>query len=350
VGGPARWFARATTKDDLARALEWADRARVPVLCLGGGSNVLFADRGFDGLVIRIEVGESEVSWHPREGEVRVGAGHDWDKLVLWAVERDLAGLECLAGIPGLAGATPIQNVGAYGQEIGDTLRAVEVMDRGTGETKLLAREACGLRYRDSAFKRELRGRYVITEVRFALVPGGAPTIAYPELQRHLDAKGTGAKGRSKPTLAAVRDSVITLRRSKSMVLDKSDENHRSAGSFFMNPIVPAATAEDVKRRWITTRTDDSSVPEYAAESGVKLSAAWLIERSGYGKGRVRGEVGISTKHSLAIVNRGGATASAVVSFAREVREAVRTTFGVTLHPEPELIGFEFHEIGDLCA
>lgn len=334
-----------TTKDELEQALAWADRARIPLLVIGGGSNVLIADRGFDGLVVGVEVGATEATWNPLEGEVRVGAGFDWDRLVLWSVERDLAGLECLAGIPGLAGATPIQNVGAYGQEVGDTLRAVQVMDRHSGEISLLARDACGLRYRDSAFKRELRGRYVITEIRLALVPGGAPLVAYPELERHL-----GSKAKTKPTLAAVRDAVIALRRGKSMVFDPSDENHRSAGSFFTNPIVSAPIAEEAKRLWHARRTDDSTMPEYGAESGVKLSAAWLIEKSGYGKGRARGNVGISTRHSLAIVNRGEATATEIVSFAREVREAVRVTFGVTLVPEPELVGFEWHEIGDLVA
>jgi len=348
VGGPARFYAAAKTKDELAEALAWADRSDLPVLCLGGGSNILVADRGFDGLVIRIEIGANDVAWDTNEGEVRVGAGHDWDRLVLWSVERSLAGLECLAGIPGLVGATPIQNVGAYGQEVGDTLRSVEVMDRKTGVTSVVSREQCDFKYRDSAFKRNLRGQYVITEVRFGLIPDGPPRVAYPELEKYLGTKGFSAKGDETPTLAAVRDAVIHLRRSKSMVHDKTDENHRSAGSFFTNPIVETSVAEEAKRRWVDRRTDDSSMPEYPSENGVKLSAAWLIERSGYGKGRSRGEVGISTRHSLAIVNKGAAKASDIISFAREIREAVRVTFGVTLVPEPELIGFEFHEAGDL--
>ncbi|MFO0614998.1 MAG: UDP-N-acetylmuramate dehydrogenase [Polyangiaceae bacterium] len=330
VGGAARYFARASTLEEIERALDWARETRVPLFVLGGGSNLLVGDAGFDGLVLQIATrGVRDEGG----GRVRVSAGEPWDAFVAWTVERGLAGVECMSGIPGTTGATPVQNVGAYGQEVSETIREVELIDRATGERSIRSASACGFGYRDSVFKRADRDRFVVTEVRFALEPGGAPSLRYAELAKHCAARF------DRPSLADVRAAVIELRASKSMVLREDDENRRSAGSFFVNPIVPRSIADDVAARWARISTDGSAVPRWPAGDDVKLSAGWLIERSGFAKGTARGEAGISTRHALAIVNRGGATAAAITALRDEVIAAVRRTFGVELTQEPESIG-----------
>jgi UDP-N-acetylmuramate dehydrogenase len=306
------------------------------VLVLGGGSNLLVADRGFDGLVLRPRVRGVRVE--EGEGAVRVeaGAGEAWDDLVRRAVGNGWAGIECLSGIPGEVGATPIQNVGAYGQEVADTIVDVRAIDRASLAAVTLDAARCGFGYRDSAFKRADAGRFVIVAVRFALRPGGAPALRYAELRGRLE-------GRGAPSLAEARAAVIDLRRGKSMVLDPGSENGRSAGSFFMNPVVDGAAIDAVRARVSAAGVlaPGERMPEHAAPSGrVKLPAAWLIERAGFRKGTGDGAVGISTRHALAIVNRGGATAAAIVAFARRVKDGVRDRFGVDLHAEPVLVGF----------
>jgi len=336
VGGPARFYVEAGAEPEVAEALAWARDRGIPTLVLGGGSNLLVADRGFDGLVLRPLV--RGVDARDRDGAVEVdaGAGERWDDLVARAVASGWAGVECLSGIPGDVGATPIQNVGAYGQEVAETIARVRAVERATGEVIELDAARCGFGYRDSVFKREDRDRYVITGVRFALRAGGAPGVRYAELAKKL-------APRARPTLAEVREAVIALRRGKSMVLDPADENGRSAGSFFMNPTVGAAEADRLAEAL------GGEMPRYPAAGGqVKLSAAWLIERAGFRKGAHEGAVGISTRHSLAIVNRGGATAAEVAAFARRVRDAVRERCGVTLAPEPVWVGFAAEEMAKL--
>lgn len=344
VGGPARFFADAASEADIVAALRFAEERGLPTLVLGGGSNLLVADRGFDGLVLRPRLRGLDV----REGagvvEIDAGAGEPWDDLVAHAAANGWAGVECLSGIPGDVGSTPIQNVGAYGQEIKDTLVEVRAIERTTLEIAVLDNARCAFGYRDSVFKREDKDRFVITRVRFALRPGGAPSIAYAELAKRL-------AGHPSPSLAEVRATVLSLRRGKSMVLDPKDENGKSAGSFFMNPTVSAAEAEAVSARVTEAGVlaPGEQMPRYPASSGqVKLSAAWLIERAGFAKGTRDGAVGISTKHSLAIVNRGGATAAHIVAFAQRIRDGVRDRFGVTLTPEPVLVGFTAEEIAGL--
>ena len=338
AGGPARWLAEATTEAEVAAALAWAGERALPTLVLGGGSNLLVADRGFDGLVLPVRV--AGVRARPGPGgavEVEAGAGERWDALVERCVASGWAGVECLSGIPGEVGATPIQNVGAYGQEVADTLVSVRAIDRATGRAADLDREACGFGYRDSVFKREARDRWVVVAVTFALRPGGAPSLRYAELARRFP---PGAD----PSLGEVREAVIALRRGKSMVLDPADENGRSAGSFFMNPTLDAAAADLARERVRAAGVlaPGEAMPEFPAAGGrVKLSAAWLIERAGFRKGAGEGRVGISTKHALAIVNRGGASAAEIVAFAQRVREGVRDRFGVALAAEPVLVGFE---------
>ena len=342
VGGPAKLFASVASLEALGEVLAWARGQSLAVWVLGGGSNMLVSDRGFDGLVVRLSANRIDF-----EGaNVRADAGASFDDLVAASALRGLAGLECLSGIPGLVGAVPIQNVGAYGQEVSEVISDVVAIDRATGERVVFTAEACRFSYRDSVFKREMRDRYVIGSVTFSLRPGGAPSLRYPELGRHF-----AASGASEPSLSEVRSAVIALRRSKSMVLDPLDENWRSAGSFFTNPIVVAGEVEHVveRARRLGVIGEGESMPAFAAGEGrTKLSAGWLIERAGFAKGTSRGSVGLSTRHALAIVNRGGARASEIVAFAREIRDGVLAAFGVRLVPEPELVGFEAGELGDL--
>ena len=335
IGGPARWFVEATTAAELRDALAWAAGAGEPVFVLGGGSNLLIADAGFAGLVVR--VGLRGVVEEPAGGAVlaRVAAGEDWDPLVARWVGAGLAGVECLSGIPGLAGATPIQNVGAYGQEVAETLVEVEAMERATGAARAFAAAECGFAYRHSVFKAAERDRWVVTAVTYRLTPGGAPAVRYPELARHLEGEGGPA-----PDVARVRSAVLGLRRRKGMVLDPADPDTRSDGSFFVNPVVPESEVDAFLRRAHDLGHPEASVPRFPADGGVKLSAGWLIERAGFAKGYGSGNVGLSTKHALAIVNRGGGTAREVLELVREIRAGVAAKFGVKLNPEPSFVGF----------
>jgi UDP-N-acetylmuramate dehydrogenase len=332
LGGPASFFARAEDEATVIEALRWARPKGVPVFVLGGGSNLVVGDAGFDGLVL--QVAPRGLSFVGGAGEtlVTAAAGEPWDALVSEAVARGLAGVECLAGIPGLVGATPIQNVGAYGQEVSETIRAVRALDRQTMTVTELAPAGCGFGYRDSAFKRA-PDRHVVLGVTFALRPGGAPALRYPEL---VQAAGPH------PTLAHVRATVLALRRRKSMVLDPADENRRSAGSFFMNPIVPAAQADALVAQALREGLVSAAaqVPVYPAADGqVKLAAGWLIERAGVLKGQRRGSVGISSRHALALVHHGGGRTADLLALAREVRDRVAARFGVRLVAEPTLLG-----------
>ncbi|XXU32035.1 UDP-N-acetylmuramate dehydrogenase [Sorangium sp. So ce887] len=356
VGGPARFFAEAEGDAAVVEAFRFAEARGVPLFVLGGGSNLLVADRGVDALVLRVRVrGVEVVGAKGGEGGrgpsllVRAGAGEGWDDLVARAVAEGWAGVECLSGIPGDVGATPIQNVGAYGQEVAETIAEVEAIDRATGAAAVLSGADCGFGYRDSRFKRAWRGRYVITAVTFALRPGGAAAVRYPELQRALAAPAAGAA----PPLPEVRSAVIALRRGKSMVLDPGDENGRSAGSFFMNPTLDAGAAAGVLARIEAAGVlaPGEAIPRYPAGGGrVKLSAAWLIERAGFAKGTRHGAAGISTRHTLALVNRGGATAAELLDLARRVRRGVLDRFGVALSAEPDLVGFAPGETDDLAS
>jgi UDP-N-acetylmuramate dehydrogenase len=334
LGGHARHLVEAADDVTVLAALQWAAARGVPALVLGGGSNVVVADRGYDGLVIRVL---SRGRVYVAAGEevcVTAAAGEPWDALVAETVARGLAGLECLSGIPGLAGATPIQNVGAYGQDVAETIRAVRAIDRRDGAVIELAPAACAFSYRDSAFRREPE-RYVVLGVTFGLRPGGPPTLRYQELAGALAPD-------TPPTLATTRDAVLALRRRKSMVIDNADPNRRSVGSFFTNPIVAVDAAERLAARAaadgvVATPAD---VPRWPAGFGrVKLSAGWLIEQAGVAKGFRRGAVGVSTRHALALVHHGGGTTAALVALARQVRDAVATRFGVTLVPEPIFVG-----------
>jgi UDP-N-acetylmuramate dehydrogenase len=323
VGGAARFFLEARDEATVLEAADWAASRGLPVRVLGGGSNLVIADEGVDGLVLKIGLRGVTARDVPGAVEVTAAAGEPWDDFVRHTVERGWAGLECLSGIPGLVGATPIQNVGAYGQEVSDTLTAVRALDRESGRVVTLAPADCGFGYRDSLFKSRAPGRYVVLAVTYRLIPGGAPYLGYADIAREV--------GTVSPSLPAVRETVIRVRRTKSMVLDAGDPNARSCGSFFLNPIVDAGALAA-----IDARAAGLAMPRWPQPAGrVKLSAAWLIERAGFTRGQAAGPVGLSTRHTLAIVCHDGARARDVAAFARRVRAGVEERFGVRLHPEP---------------
>jgi UDP-N-acetylmuramate dehydrogenase len=336
LGGRARHLAEAADEAAILEALAWAGARGLPVFVLGGGSNVVIADVGFEGLVLRVTSRGRTYAFAGAEVRVTAAAGEPWDELVADTVARGLAGLECLSGIPGLAGATPIQNVGAYGQEVADTIRSVRVYDRRDAAILELPPSECAFGYRDSAFRRA-PDRHVVLAVTFGLRANGAPTLRYRELAEALAHQAA-------PTLAAARAAVLALRRRKSMVIDAADPNRRSVGSFFTNPIVAAEAAERLAARAAADGlvAAASDVPRWPAGPGhVKLSAGWLIERSGIARGErtESGSVGVSTAHALALVHHGGGTTADLVGLARRVRDAVRSRFDVTLSPEPIFVG-----------
>lgn len=336
LGGAARSLVEARDEGTLVEALAWAEDAGLPVLVLGGGSNVVVADGGFDGLVIQVALRGVTPTVGAGGVALRVAAGEPWDALVAQAVDEGWAGLECLSGIPGLAGATPIQNVGAYGQEVAEVITAVHVWDRRAGARRVLSPAECRFGYRDSALKRDPDGAVVLA-LDLALRPGGAPTLRYAELAQAFEGAAT-------PSLRQVRDRVLSLRRSKSMVVDPADPDSRSAGSFFTNPVVEAAVAdavvEQALREGLVARA--AAVPRYPADGGrVKLAAAWLIEAAGFRKGQRRGAVGISSRHALALVHHGGGRTQELLGLAEEIRAGVRARFGVELRLEPVVVGHD---------
>lgn len=330
IGGPARFFFRASTVDEIREALAWARDEGVAVFILGGGSNLLISDDGFDGLVLQVDLRGTVIeNEDPETAMVKVAAGEPWDPFVAFCVAHDYAGIECLSGIPGSCGATPIQNVGAYGQDVSETIVRVEVLDRNEGIVKTLTNWDCRFGYRASLFKNHERDRYVVLNVTFRLRRGGEASIRYPELRKFVEERGVGPRD-----LHGVREAVIAIRKRKGMVIDPADPDTRSDGSFFMNPVV---TAEE----YAAFAQKEPEAPHFPAADGtVKLSAAWLIERAGFHKGYVHGNVGLSSKHTLAVINRGGGTAREVSELVEQVQNGVRERFGVEIHPEPNFIGF----------
>jgi UDP-N-acetylmuramate dehydrogenase len=326
VGGPADRLVVATTEAELIEAVTGCDRRGEPVLVVGGGSNLLVADEGFRGTVVVVATRGISADVSACGGAaVRVAAGENWEAFVAEAVAREWSGVEALSGIPGSVGATPIQNVGAYGAEVAQTIASVRTWDRERDTQRTFALSDCGFGYRTSRFKRE-PGRYLVLEVgfQFPLASLGAP-VAYAELARALGVD----VGRRAPA-AEVREAVLALRRGKGMVLDDADHDTWSAGSFFTNPVLTPEQADRLPE----------GAPRFPADGGlVKTSAAWLIQHAGFGRGFGDGSAGLSTKHALALTNRGGATASDLVALARTVRDGVAERFGVVLVPEVNLVG-----------
>ncbi len=335
LGGPPRRLVDASGEEELVALVREADAAREPLLLMAGGSNLVVADEGFPGTVVRILT--RGVEEHVLTGGIvrlDVQAGEPWDPLVARAVETGLSGFECLAGIPGSVGATPIQNVGAYGQEVADTLVGVRVLDRARDEIDELGPEDCGFRYRSSVFKRE-PGRWVVLSVSYALQRSDASRpVRYGELAGALGVElGTGAP------LAAVRETVLGLRRAKGMVLDPADPDSVSAGSFFTNPILTEAHYGELR-----ARAGDPPPPSWPAAGRVKVPAAWLIEHAGFSRGYGNPDgIAISDKHTLALTNRGAGTTSELLALAYEIASGVSEVFQIELAPEPVLVGFDWN-------
>lgn len=328
IGGPARWYVEATSEEEIVEASEWARGRGVRLFVLGGGSNVLIADAGFAGLVLRVGVKGVE-----RNGEIfSAGAGNDWDGFVETAVAGGFAGIECLAGIPGTVGGTPVQNVGAYGQEVASVIERVRAFDLTTREFTEFGSAECGFAYRRSRFNSSDRVRYIVTRVDYRLRTNGAPRISYQDLKAHFAGSATA------PTLAETADAVRSIRRSKGMLLVDGDPDCRSAGSFFKNPAVTEEVAERVRKFAASKGIPARSFP--ADDGRVKIPAAWLIERAGFAKGYTLRRAGISTRHTLALTNRGGATAEEILALAGEISAAVEERFGIQLQMEPEMVGF----------
>ena len=321
VGGPARYFCDATSENDVFEAVEFAAASKLDLLVLGGGSNMLVADRGFDGLALRISVTGISISGE----DVTAAAGEDWDRFVAVCVAQGLGGIENLSGIPGLVGGTPVQNVGAYGQEVSERITEVRCFDRIERKVVTLDNDACRFSYRTSLFNTVARDRYIVMDVKFRLSADGTPNTSYKDLREYFHA--------GEPSLNDVRDAVLTIRRAKSMVIDPSDPNRRSAGSFFKNPVISRERLGELEQEF-------GSVPAFPFGSNAKVPAAWLIEKAGFTKGYRHGNAGISTNHTLALINAGGSTSGELVELRDMIAGKVQELFSITLEQEPVSVGF----------
>ena len=328
VGGLARWFVEAATEPEIEEAVAWSCERGIDLFVLGGGSNLLVADRGFDGLVLKM--GLKGLAQHGEQ--FRAAAGEEWDGFVTVAVERGYQGVECLAGIPGTVGGTPVQNVGAYGQEVSSTVERVRCFDTVERVFHEFHAHHCGFGYRRSRFNQAERGRYIVTRVDYRLKRGAPPLITYADLKLHFRNRC------EEPSLCETAATVRRIRLGKGMLMADGDADCRSAGSFFKNPEVSEETALNVRKRAVGGGLSLRTFP--AGKGRVKLPAAWLIEHAGFTRGYARGAAAISTRHTLALVNRGGATAAAIAALAEEIQATVETQFGIRLEMEPVRVGF----------
>lgn len=342
IGGQARFFIRAESEDQAVEAFRYAEKEGINLFVLGGGSNILISDDGFDGLVLQSALKGIVIEEEPaisqnaapstlsggKQVRIKAQAGEDWDQFVGYCVSRNLAGMECLSGIPGFVGGTPVQNVGAYGQDVSETIVSVRCLDRTSGLIVELTSEDCVFGYRTSIFNTSMRDRYIVLSVTYSLLEGGPPKITYKDLKDFFS-------GRT-PSLAETRDAVLQIRAAKSMVIDSTDPNSRSVGSFFKNPIVSREFVAEISKKLLRAEVPHFNVDE----DNVKIPAAWLIENAGFHKGFVMGNAGISTRHSLAIINRGKARAVDILALKDKIVSAVEAKFGIILQPEPILVGF----------
>lgn len=328
VGGAARFFVRAKTESDVVEAFRWAEENSISLFILGGGSNIVVSDKGFDGLVLQINLNGIKTN----KNIVTAQAGEDWDKFVKYCVENNLAGIECLSGIPGLVGGTPVQNVGAYGQEVSETIETVRVFDRKSKQILELTNKDCKFSYRASIFNSSEKNRFIVLAVTFKLIENAEPKIIYKDLRE--------AFGTKKPNLLETREVVCKIRAEKAMLVRQGGLDSQSAGSFFKNPIVSNEIFTEVSK--IAKSLNIPTVPSFVVdEQSVKIPAAWLIEKSGFQKGYRKGNAGLSTKHTLALTNRGNATAEDLLDLKSEIQQKVKENFKIELHPEPVFIGFE---------
>jgi UDP-N-acetylmuramate dehydrogenase len=348
IGGPARWFVEATSEEEIAETAAWAGEHGVALFVMGGGSNLLVSDAGFQGLVLRMalrgitaidalcnQTGPETTNPKSQSGSriYQVAAGESWDDFVELTVRENCAGVECLAGIPGTVGGTPVQNVGAYGQDAASVIEKVRAFDLAKHSFIEFTNSECGFAYRRSRFNSEDCGRYVVTRVDYRLTPGGAPTIRYPDLQRAFAEGGL-------PSLSEVAAQVRSVRQAKGMLIVEGDPDCRSAGSFFKNPIV---TDEQLLQ---VASVSEKAPPRFPAgqeaehQGRAKIPAAWLIEQAGFTKGYTRGAAAISSRHTLALVNPGEAKAVDILALASEITTAIEERFGIRLEMEPVMIGF----------
>jgi len=348
VGGAARFFAELRREDEVREAVQFAKRRELPLFVLGGGSNLVVADSGWPGLVLKIAIGGiANPTTNDTTGNAvlfSVGAGVNWDDFVAQAVAQNCAGVECLSGIPGSVGGTPVQNVGAYGQEVADTIESVRALDLKQDRIVVLPKPACGFRYRASIFNSTERGRYIILRVNYRLQRGGPPSLKYADLQRHFagrvqeSSSERHAEKKTQPSLAETRAAVREIRRSKGMLIVPGDEDCRSAGSFFKNPVLSEAQFQELAAR---AASKGLKIPSYPAlDAQKKVSAAWLVEHAGFSKGYAAGAAGISNKHALALINRGDAKASDIVELKDKIQRGVQEAWGILLEPEPVFVGF----------
>jgi UDP-N-acetylmuramate dehydrogenase len=345
VGGAARYFAELRREEDVREAAQFAKARGLPLFVLGGGSNLVVSDSGWPGLALKIAIGGiSSPNTNDATGNAvlfSVGAGVNWDDFVAQAVAQNCAGVECLSGIPGSVGGTPVQNVGAYGQEVADTIESVRALDLREDRIVVLPKPACEFRYRSSIFNTTERGRYIILRLNYWLKRGGTPNLKYADLQRHFAARL--AEKKTPPSLAEVREAVREIRRSKGMLIVPGDDDCRSAGSFFKNPVLSEAQFKDLAARAESKGLEIPSYPALDAQNfhlQHKVSAAWLVEHSGFSKGYAMGAAGISRKHALALINRGDAKASDIVALKDEIQHGVQESWGILLEPEPVFVGF----------
>lgn len=332
IGGSARFFVDVKSEKSIIKALSHADKRGLEVFVLGGGSNILIADEGFRGMVLKIAIkGISETEEKSGNVYVTAMAGENWDEFVAYCVSRNLAGIECLSGIPGLVGGVPIQNVGAYGQEASETITSVKVYDQRLKKVIRLMNAECGFEYRKSIFTAE-KERYIVLSVTYALKRNGDAKIIYEDLKELFSDRN--------PTLSETRKAVCKIRESKGMLARQGGLNMQSAGSFFKNPILTKEKFEEIKKASI--RRGQETVPSYAVgENSIKIPAAWLIEKAGFHKGYKHGNVGLSTQHTLALINRGNATAKEVLELKHKIQESVKETFNIELIPELNFVGFK---------
>ena len=335
MGGSARYFVDTHTEHEVNCAVAHAAARKLPLFVLGGGSNLVVSDAGWPGLVLKVSLAGVEFEGDRQKMLFHAGAGESWDLLVALTVSKNCSGLECLSGIPGTVGGAPVQNVGAYGQEVSQTITRVHALEIATGKRLEMSNLDCGFAYRTSIFNTTHRNQYIVLEVSYRLLRNGAAKIEYADLKKFFATTNS-----EKPTLQQVRDAVRSIRQSKAMLIVSGDEDCRSAGSFFRNPIVSQAEADRVQSL-AELRAPGKTLPRYPAPNGqVKLAAAWLVEQAGFAKGYSLGPVGISRKHALAIVNRGGATAKDIVALKNAIQKKVFDVWGVTLQPEPVFVGF----------
>jgi UDP-N-acetylmuramate dehydrogenase len=338
VGGPARFFIKARMEEQIPEALEFARARSCPVFILGGGSNIVVSDSGFSGLVLKIEILGIQFPGSDSDATISAGAGVEWDAFVQHCVNRNLAGIECLSGIPGTVGGAPIQNIGAYGEEAGEVISAVKVLDRNTGDTTEFANTDCHFAYRSSIFNTTQSDRYVLLRVDFALRSDGIARLHYRDLQLHFS-------GDTKPPdIRQIRDAILQIRKSKAMIICQDDPDSKSVGSFFRNPVLGLIAIEKMESE-LRARgffRSNEKVPRFDMPDGkVKIPAAWLIEHAGFNKGYEYGCAAISGKHALAIINRGGAKAQDILDLMHRIQDRVNEAFHVFLKPEPVFVGFD---------